>query len=96
MLEERNSACFTSVFHAQVFLLVLFIQQHCWQVNSLEKSVAPVHILQKEASYTADPESLGDIGLFTADAERLNGRVAMLAMMFILTVETMTGAPLLY
>jgi hypothetical protein len=49
---------------------------------------------QGASSYTADPKTLGDIGLFTAAAERTNGRAAMVGIAAMLTLETLKGSAL--
>lgn len=49
---------------------------------------------QGASSYTSDPETLGNIGLFTAAAERTNGRAAMLGVAAMLTLETLKGGAL--
>ena len=50
----------------------------------------------RRGAYTSDPESLGDIGLFTAAAERTNGRAAMLGLAAMLAAESVTGSALVH
>ena len=50
----------------------------------------------RRGAYTAEPRSLGDIGLFTAAAERTNGRWAMLGVAAMLAAESVKGSALLH
>merc|ERR1711967_108543 len=51
--------------------------------------------MQGETKYTPDPKSMGERGLFSQDAEMLNGRVAMLGMVAMLATEGVLGHTLL-
>jgi len=52
--------------------------------------------MQGTGDYTSDPKSLGTgTGPFTTDAETLNGRAAMLGLVGLLAVESITGGALL-
>eukprot|EP00241_Pyramimonas_parkeae_P007940 CAMPEP_0114235950 /NCGR_PEP_ID=MMETSP0058-20121206/6541_1 /TAXON_ID=36894 /ORGANISM="Pyramimonas parkeae, CCMP726" /LENGTH=175 /DNA_ID=CAMNT_0001347781 /DNA_START=82 /DNA_END=609 /DNA_ORIENTATION=- len=46
---------------------------------------------RENAKYGSNPKSLGDIGLFTAEAETANGRAAMLGIGFMMVYETVSG-----
>eukprot|EP00959_Pyramimonas_sp_CCMP1952_P215420 4507189-Pyramimonas_sp.AAC.1 len=48
---------------------------------------------QGSNSYTSDPNTL-DIGLFTPEAERVNGRGAMIGILAIMVLETLKGGAL--
>eukprot|EP00239_Pterosperma_sp_CCMP1384_P005011 CAMPEP_0197846392 /NCGR_PEP_ID=MMETSP1438-20131217/3143_1 /TAXON_ID=1461541 /ORGANISM="Pterosperma sp., Strain CCMP1384" /LENGTH=181 /DNA_ID=CAMNT_0043458021 /DNA_START=68 /DNA_END=613 /DNA_ORIENTATION=- len=51
--------------------------------------------MQGANDYTSDPKSISTSGPFSADAEKLNGRAAMIGMVAMLATEAIKGGALL-